>query len=230
MDICICSIWIYHYIYMQIYMHICIYIYVCVQLCAYIIHDDIYIYLADQKIPSWAGTRLKKTPDWGSCRCHRLRNIGLAAGRQRQLPVRMEHCIVPEHGRCCRQIRHLSPAFCACLFRWIGCPTFEKWLENTAAITSLRGPSVSKRDSIYRICPKTVANFGGAQSLGMLRLEHIRLGQLNFIQPRRKGKKSLPRGVEIEHPPLITGITPAAPHTYIYNLIIYYYCYYYIYI
>jgi len=50
------------YIYMQIYMHICIYIYVCVcvQLCAYIIHDDIYIYLADQKIPSWAGTRLKK--------------------------------------------------------------------------------------------------------------------------------------------------------------------------
>jgi hypothetical protein len=75
---------------------------------------------------------------------------------------------------------------------------------------------VSKRDSIYRICPKTVANFGGAQSLGMLRLEHIRLGQLNFIQPRRKGKKSLPRGVEIEHPPLITGITPAAPHTYIY--------------
>ena len=75
---------------------------------------------------------------------------------------------------------------------------------------------MSKRDSIYRICPKTVANFGGAQSLGMLRLEHIRLGQLNFIQPRRKGKKSLPRGVEIEHPPLITGITPAAPHTYIY--------------
>ena len=58
MDICICSIWIYHYKYIYANIHAYVYnIYVCVQWCAYIIHDDIYIYLADQKISSWAGTR-----------------------------------------------------------------------------------------------------------------------------------------------------------------------------
>ena len=110
MYICICSIWIYHYIckyYTCIYFKYNIYIYVCAIVCIY--HSWWYLHISSWSKNILLGRhKVKKTPDRGSCRCHRLRNIGLAAGRQRQLPVRMEHCIVPEHGRCCRQIRHLQ--------------------------------------------------------------------------------------------------------------------------